>query len=336
MQGTSAASVTRSSGLMMRRLLLFVGLVMAVSLPAEAIVTISWSCNPEPDMLEYRLERASGSGPWGVIKTVPHPKPCTSPVTTQDTGYLAPGVKSYRLFAIDTTKNSSPPSNTASITIPVPPISSPGGMEEAALPPSPWVAQTPPPPVITPPPPVVTPPPPVVTPPPPVVTPPPPPKPGDLTNLSTVDIVPTGATILFVTPTEAKANIRLMKAPFSWGAAASLTCGPSSCVVTGLTPNTQYQWQGIPYVGTMNQGATYGNFSPVMSFKTPAAPVTPPPVVPPPVTPPPPTSDTEARLKALEDKLGDMETMGAVLDAELQEIRATLKAMCQALKGHCP
>ncbi len=323
--------------MMGQRLWLLVGLALAVARPVEAAVTVSWACNHEPDMLEYRLERSRDNATWGVLQTVAHPPGCQT-ITTQDGSRLVPLQRYYyRLFAIDQAQNSSPPSPTtdaSQIVIPSSPISGAGGITEDPLPPSPWSGATPPPPIVTPPP-VVVPPPPIVTPPPPAV-PPPPPKPGDLTNLSTVDIVPTGATILFVTPTDAKANIRLMQAPFSWGTATSLTCGPSSCVVTGLTPNTQYQWQGIPYFGTMNQGATYGNFSPVMSFKTPAAPVTPPPVVPPPVTPPPPTSDTEARLKALEDKLGDMETMGAVLDAELQEIRATLKAMCQALKGHCP
>lgn len=326
----------------MKHLLASLAMVSVVGLAVEApaaSVTITWDCNKEADMLEYRLEASSG-GPWGVVKIIPHPIPCTSPITTQDARYLAPGEKLYRVFAIDTSKNSSLPSESASVTIPVPPISSPGGMTEEPLPPSPWLA-----------PPAPTPPPPIVTPPPPVVPPPPPPGPTTpVTNLSVSHIGQTQALLSFTRPANTQVDVRYAPKPMGWGSAKSLGNCSSPCQADGLQPNTVYEWRVVCFIGTPNVNAQFCPFSSTGEFKTLAPPVTPPPVVPPPVVPPPvpppvvpppvvpppPPSDTEARLKALEDKLGDMETMGAVLDAELQEIRTTLKAMCQALKGHCP
>lgn len=128
--------------------------VLLASLDAQA-VTITWDCNTEPDLLEYRLERSRDNAAWGVVKTVAHQASCQT-LTTQDGSRLVPLQRYYyRLFAIDRAKNSSPPSPTtdaSQIVIPSSPISGAGGITEDPLPPSPWSGATPPPPVVTPPP----------------------------------------------------------------------------------------------------------------------------------------------------------------------------------------
>ena len=127
-------------------------LLTAVSASAE---TVTWLCNTEADMKAYRVEYSNdGGASWGVEGTVPHLKPCTSPVSMGVTRYLKPGNKLYRVFAIDTTGNVSGPSATAPYTVTVPPIGNPGGQEEASLPPSPYNATPtqPPPPTPVPPP----------------------------------------------------------------------------------------------------------------------------------------------------------------------------------------
>lgn len=74
-------------------------------------LTVEWSCNPEVDMKEYRVEYSADAGAsWGVEATVPHPQPCTSPVRLGVTRYLKPGPKLYRVFALDTAGNTSTPS----------------------------------------------------------------------------------------------------------------------------------------------------------------------------------------------------------------------------------
>ena len=118
--------------------------------------TVQWNCNPESDMKEYRVEYSADSGAsWGIEATVPHPKPCTSPVSFGVTRYLKPGQKLYRLFSIDTAGNvATKPSEPASYTVKAPLIGNTGGQEEAPIPPSPFKpapAPTPQPPIVTPP-----------------------------------------------------------------------------------------------------------------------------------------------------------------------------------------
>lgn len=81
-----------------------VALAMVVALASEAFaLTVSWTCNPEPDMKEYRVESSKDAGKsWGIEATWPHPKPCTSPVSMGITRYMVPGERLFRLFAIDT------------------------------------------------------------------------------------------------------------------------------------------------------------------------------------------------------------------------------------------
>ena len=141
-------------GMYYMRLLMLLAVLVSTAAPAFAL-TVQWTCNPEADMKEYRVEYSADAGAsWGVEGTIPHLKPCTSPVSMGVTRYLKPGNKLYRVFAIDTTGNVSGPSATAPYTVTVPPIGNPGGQEEASLPPSPYNATPtqPPPPTPVPPP----------------------------------------------------------------------------------------------------------------------------------------------------------------------------------------
>ncbi len=310
----------------MRAWTLAVLLGLLVSLPVLA-ETVTWDCNPEPDMKVYRGERATGdTGSWGVLFTQPHVPGCET-LSWTNPEYVAPGQKRYRLFAVDTSGNASLPSGVVQFTVPTSPIGNPSGQTEPSLPPSPYVvAQNPPPPVS----------------PPPVVVPPPPPvvKPGDVTGFAVGSITQTSAIIAGNVPAGAKVNLRYMKAPLGWGAATSADCDSLPCTLSGLTPDTTYEAQCIPYFGKMNQGAIYGNFCPTITVKTLPMIVTPPtpvpPSVPPPVPPTPPPASLEPRVKALEERAAAIEEMGAVLDEEMKEVRATMRALCRALKGNCP
>ena len=281
----------------MRHALAILFLLWAWPVSAE---TFTWDCNTEPDMKEYRGERSADAGAnWGVLFTKPHVAGCTQ-LSSQNTAYVKPGDKLGRLFACDKVGNCSGPSATVPYKIATPPVGSPGGQTEAPLPPSPS---------------------------PPVVAPPPPPvvvKPGDVTGLAAGSITQESAIITGTVPAGAKIDLRYMKAPLSWGAATSAACESLPCTITGLTPDTAYQAQCIPYFGAMNQGAIYGNFCPTVTIKTLPAPA--------PVPPP----DLEPRMKAIQDRLDGIEEMGAVLDAEMQEVRGTMRALCRALKGNCP
>lgn len=291
----------------MRALLAFSALLI-IAIGEALAFTVEWACNPESDMKEYRVEySADGGASWGIEATVPHPKPCTSPVSMGVTRYLKSGSKLYRVFAIDKAGNVSMPSESAPYTVKPPLIGNPGGQEEAPIPPSPYRPS----PTPAPPPPVVTPP-----------SPPPVAKPGDVAGFAAGSITQDSAIISGTVPDGAKINLRYMKAPLSWGAATSAACESLPCTITGLTPDTAYQAQCIPYFGAMNQGAIYGNFCPTVTIKTLPAPVPPP--------------DLEPRMKAIQDRLDGIEEMGAVLDAEMQEVRGTMRALCRALKGNCP
>ena len=254
---------------MLRALLLSLALL---SITGEAFaLTVSWTCNPEPDMKEYRVESSKDAGKsWGIEATWPHPKPCTSPVSMGITRYMVPGERLFRLFAIDTAGNvARQPSEPASYAVKPSPIGNPGGQEEAALPPSPYVPPIDPPPA---PPPVV-----------PLPMPPPVVQPGDLTGLRAVDVSSTSGMLEFEAVAGSGADIRRSIAPIKWGQASSLSCTvDGDCPMANLLPDTVYQAQGVRYFGVMNQGATYGPLSPVVEFRTPPI------VVPTPAVPPPP------------------------------------------------
>jgi hypothetical protein len=253
--------------------------------PAFAL-TVEWSCNLESDMKEYRVEYSKDAGAtWGVEGTVPHPKPCTSPVSFGITRYLKPGLKMYRLFSVDTAGNvSTKPSEPASYTVKAPLIGNPGGQEEAPIPPSPYKpAPTPTPSPVVPPP-----------------TPPPVAKPGKLANVQIANIGPTSAIVTFPLPFATGVDLRLSLAQIAWGSATSVTCtgpddlGLATCLLENLLPNRRYDLQGVYYFGVMNQGATYGELSDVVTFMT--AQGTPPPV--PPSPPPAPSASLKDALQS--------------------------------------
>lgn len=278
-------------------------------------LTVQWDCNPEADVKEYRVEYSKDAGAsWGIEATVPHPKPCTSPVQLGITRYLAPGEKLFRLFAIDLAGNvSTVPSQSASYTVKPPLIGSTGGQVEEAIPPSPYkpapvVPPTPPAPVPTPPPPVVVPPPPAPAP---VV------KPGPLTGLQVVDMAQTSGMLQFDPIEGAGADIRVSLAPISWGTATSVTCSiDGDCPLQNLLPGKTYEAMGVRYFGKMNQGAAYGDLSGVYRFTTLPIPVTPPP----PVPPSPPSITLKDALQSgldtcLTKKLAHTACMKALSDA---------------------
>lgn len=218
-------------------------------------------------MKEYRLERSGDAGAsWGVASTIPHPRPCVSPITLQYGAYLAPGTKLFRLFAGDEAGNWSQPSNAVSLTVKPPIIGNTGGQVEQPLPPSPFV-------------PVVNPPAPVPPAPAPVV------RPAKLAGFQVSNIGSTSAKVTVPLPAGTGADIRLSLDPIAWGGATSLSCasagGVLTCLLENLLPNRVYALQGVYYFGTMNQGAIYGELSDVVTFTT--APFVPPP--PPPADP---------------------------------------------------
>lgn len=247
-----------------------IGLSLLLSAAPAWSATISWTCNPESDMKEYRVEySADGGASWGIEATVPHPKPCTSPVSFGVTRYLKPGPKLFRLFSIDIAGNvSTKPSEPASYTVKPPLIGNPGGQEEAPIPPSPYKpAPTPTPPPVVPPPPA------------PVVV-----KPGAIPSMVSSDIQPKSAVITVTIPDGAKVDVRFGKSPMSWGSAAHAICNEAGrCELLDLDPGTDYDYQGVPYFGVMNQGAIYGDLSGVQTFTTATIPVPPPPPAPVPV-----------------------------------------------------
>ena len=261
----------------MLRTILALFTVLALAGEVSAL-TVSWNCNPETDMQEYRVEYSADSGAsWGVEATVPHPKPCTSPVSLGITRYLKPGPKLYRVFALDRASNASKPSDPASYTVKPPLIGNTGGQEETAIPPSPYKPSptpAPPPPIVTPPPPVIVPPPPA-----PVVV-----KPAAIPSMATSDIQPKSAVITVAIPEGAKVDVRFGRSPMSWGSAAHAICNEAGrCELLDLEPGTDYDYQGVPYFGVMNEGAIYGPLSDVKTFTTATIPVPPPPPAPVPV-----------------------------------------------------
>ena len=261
-------------GSMLRVLLFSLALL---SITGEALaVTVSWDCNPEADMKEYRVEYSADAGAsWGVEGTIPHLKPCTSPVSMGVTRYLKPGSKLYRVFAIDTTGNVSGPSATAPYTVTVPPIGNPGGQEEAPIPPSPYNATPTPPP------------------PPPVAV-----KPGPIQSMVESSLEPKSAVITVSGPEGAKIDVRFAKTPMSWGSAAHAICNDAGrCELLDLQPGMDYDYQAVAYFGVMNQGAIYGPLSDIKTFTTAPLPAPPPPPAP---GPPPPLGLKEALQSGLD------------------------------------
>lgn len=337
-------------------IVLRLALVLLWTVPAFA-ETFTWGCNAEPDMKEYRGERSDNAGAsYGVLFTKAHVPGC-SELSFQSTAYVKPGDKLGRLFACDKVGNCSNPSAPYPYKIATPIIGNPGGQTETPLPPSPFAgAVTPPPPVVTPPPPVVTPPPPVVTPPPPVVTPPPDPIIASPASLALSVIEGQDVTeVVKLQKAGSEQSSYSLSTNQSWvwmnppyGSSRTITSEADSLEITVkggmLTTGTH-----TAVVWVVQSGAAGSamlripisvTVSPAPPPVTPPPPVVPPPpiVPPPPVVPPPPPPlvvDLEPRLAAVEARMEAIETMGSVLDEEMKEVRATLKAICRALGGNC-
>ena len=292
---------------MLRVLLLSLALL---SITGEAFaLTVSWTCNPEPDMKEYRVESSKDAGKsWGIEATWPHPKPCVSPVKMSITRYLAPGERLFRVFGIDTAGNvARQPSEPASYTVKPSPIGNPGGQEEAALPPSPYKEAP-----VTPPPPVV--PPPIVLPP----APPPVPKPDAIKDFAVkAGTEPGSAIISLIGPDDgtgkaALINVRTSPAGTGWGSMQNLSCMSFPCTVTGIPVGTPQDFQAIPFRSTPT-GSVFGEFSAVLTITLPAP-------------PPPPAFTLKEALAAASKACQALKTCTAKalskkLDAELKKVK---------------
>ena len=119
-------------------------------------------------------------------------------------------------------------------------------------------------------------------------------KPGTVTDLQASVIGSTSVTLSFTqvndgTGKPAKYDVRYAVAPISWGSAASTTSGTCttpvagttigsqlSCTVLGLTPATDYNFELVPYRGTLNLDAVFGSLSNTVSGATTASAGTPP------------------------------------------------------------
>ncbi|OYV27097.1 MAG: hypothetical protein B7W98_02530, partial [Parcubacteria group bacterium 20-58-5] len=131
---------------------------------------------------------------------------------------------------------------------------------------------------------------------------PPPSSVGTVTDLTVAQLGSTGATLSFTDVTDgtgapATYDIRYTSTGTLWGGASSVTQGTcatplsgtqigatTTCTVLGLTPATDYQFELVPFRGTMNVDAVFGPLSNIAGGKT-LAPATPTPA--PTITPTP-------------------------------------------------
>ena len=111
--------------------------------------------------------------------------------------------------------------------------------------------------------------------------------PGTVSDLAVSGLSDTSATLTFTevddgTGHPASYDVRSAVAPIAWGSAQSVTHGTCStpvagttvgarhtCVVSSLTPGTNYQFQLVAYRGTLDVNAVFGGLSNVASGTTP-------------------------------------------------------------------
>jgi hypothetical protein len=104
-------------------------------------------------------------------------------------------------------------------------------------------------------------------------------NPGAVADLAIVSIADTTATVSFTQVTDgsgspASYEIRFAAAPISWGTASTAARGSCaspikgtaigaklSCTINGLTPSTAYNFQIVPFRGTLNINAVFGALS---------------------------------------------------------------------------
>jgi len=122
-----------------------------------------------------------------------------------------------------------------------------------------------------------------------VVTSPPPGNPGTVTNLAVASVAANSVTLSFTEVTDgtgqpASYDVRLAAGAISWGSATPVaqgTCATplagsavgatKTCTVLGLAPSTGYQFQILPFRGTLNLNAVFGGVSNVASGTTTAS-----------------------------------------------------------------
>ena len=128
---------------------------------------------------------------------------------------------------------------------------------------------------------------------------------GTISDLSVSAVASTSVTLSFTqvddgTGQPASYDVRYAVSPISWGSAPSVTSGTCTtpvagtaigsnmtCTVLGLSPSTKYDFQLVPFRGTLNVNAVLGSLSNVASAVTTGA------LPPPPPPPPPPGSTNE-------------------------------------------
>lgn len=305
--------------------LVIVLLGILLPLHAMAAIVVTWDCNTEADMANYRVEYSRDNGSsWGVEANVDHMPGCK----TQElriTRYIAPGKKLYRLFAGDKSGNTSLPSQTAEFVQPISPIGNPGGQAEESLPLSPYRPD-----VVVPPP---VPPAPTPTPP----SPPPTPNPSAIASWSVEPGAEVGTLIVRLTPPDdgtgkpAEVNVRYQEGPsIGWGGAPSASCPAFPCTIGGLNGSTTYTLQAIPFRRIAGSGSAFGPFIGPATAKTNGAtpgPVSPPPTpvpVPPPPTPQPPPPSTTL-LGAIESGLDTCLTKKLAHTACMKALREAVR-----------
>jgi len=114
-------------------------------------------------------------------------------------------------------------------------------------------------------------------------------KPSTVADLQVSVIGSTSVTLSFTqvndgTGQPAKYDVRYAVAPISWGTATYTTSGTCttpvagtaigsqlSCTVLGLTPATNYNFQLVPFRGTLNLNAVFGSLSNIVSGATTAS-----------------------------------------------------------------
>lgn len=247
-------------------------IVMILCFPSMILAeTVTWTCNTEADMKEYRDERSSdGGNTWGVVGVVEHVPGCKT-LSLKNPNVVTPGVKLHRIFAIDTSGNESAPSPEVSMTIKAAPIGNPGGQTEPTLPASPYKPNATPP--VTPPPPVVT-----LPPPPPSVK-----RPSAIKDFTSLSSAEEGSVLIGLivpddgTGSPAKVDVRMAPSPIRWGAATTVLCPSFPCLITGVPLGVAQDILAIPFRSTP-QGSVFGDFSPVLTvtltLPPPAPPVT--------------------------------------------------------------
>ena len=100
---------------------LFLTLLLSLLSVSSHAATVTWKCNTETDMKEYRAEYTNDAGAtYKEFAVIPQPKPCLTSVTYKDARPITPGKEMFRVFAVDTTDKKSLASLSAPAAPPPP------------------------------------------------------------------------------------------------------------------------------------------------------------------------------------------------------------------------